>query len=49
NTTPFIVLFNQNAQFIGRELQLAELEEKLFVRALTIKVVIIGLGRIGKI
>jgi tetratricopeptide (TPR) repeat protein len=48
NTTPFLVPFDQNSQFIGRELQLAEIEQKLFVGALTTKVAITGPGGIGK-
>ena len=46
--TPFIVPFDQNARFTGRESQLAELEEKLFVRAQATKFAITGIGGIGK-
>ncbi|KAH7326971.1 hypothetical protein BKA65DRAFT_608042 [Rhexocercosporidium sp. MPI-PUGE-AT-0058] len=48
STTPFIVPFDRNARFIGRESQLAELKGKLFVGALTTKVAITGPGGIGK-
>jgi tetratricopeptide (TPR) repeat protein len=48
NTTPFLVPFDQNARFVGRELQLAELERKLFVGVSTTKVAITGPGGIGK-
>ncbi|OCK75835.1 HET-domain-containing protein, partial [Lepidopterella palustris CBS 459.81] len=48
NTTPFIVPFDQNARFIGRESQLAELKGMLFVGASTTKVAITGPGGIGK-
>ncbi|KAL5392900.1 hypothetical protein DPSP01_000595 [Paraphaeosphaeria sporulosa] len=48
NTTPFLVPFNQNARFIGRTLQLAELERKLFVGTSATKVAITGPGGIGK-
>jgi Cdc6-like AAA superfamily ATPase len=48
NTTPFIVPFDQNARFAGRKSQLAELEQKLFVRASTTKVAITGPSGIGK-
>jgi hypothetical protein len=48
NTTPFIVPFDQNARFVGRESQLAELEQKLFVGASTTKVAITGPSGIGK-
>ena len=40
--------FDQNARFVGRESQLAELEGKLFVGASTTKVAITGPGGIGK-
>jgi tetratricopeptide (TPR) repeat protein len=39
---------DQNARFVGRESQLAELEQKLFVGALTTKVAITGPSGIGK-
>ncbi|KAF2676780.1 HET-domain-containing protein [Lentithecium fluviatile CBS 122367] len=48
NTTPFVVPFNRNARFIGREAQLAELKEKLFVEASTKKAALTGPGGIGK-
>ncbi|KAF1938025.1 kinesin light chain 3 [Clathrospora elynae] len=48
NTTPFIVPFNRNDRFVGRESQLTKLEGKLFVGASTTKVVIEGLVGIGK-
>jgi tetratricopeptide (TPR) repeat protein len=48
NTTPFIVPFSQNDQFIGQELQLAELEELLFTSTQTTKIAITGLGGMGK-
>jgi Cdc6-like AAA superfamily ATPase len=43
-----MVPFDQNARFIGRELQLTKLERKLFVGASTTKVAITGPGGIGK-
>ena len=48
NTTPFIVPFDQNARFVGRESQLAELEGKLFAGAHARKIAITGQGGIGK-
>lgn len=48
NTIPFIVPFDQNAQFVGREFQLAELERTLFVGTSTTKVAITGPGGVGK-
>ena len=40
--------FDRNRRFVGRESQLAELEGKLFVGALTTKVAITGPSGIGK-
>ncbi|RDW75351.1 hypothetical protein BP6252_06493 [Coleophoma cylindrospora] len=45
---PFIVPFDRNPNFTGRGIQLAEIEEKLFVEGRTTKVAIAGLGGIGK-
>jgi tetratricopeptide (TPR) repeat protein len=45
---PFIVPFDRNPTFTGREPQLANLEEKLFGRGQTTKFAIIGLGGVGK-
>ncbi|KAF2188857.1 HET-domain-containing protein [Zopfia rhizophila CBS 207.26] len=48
SVTPFIIPFDRNARFVGRESQLAVLEGKLFVGTSTTKVAIIGPGGIGK-
>ncbi|RDL31839.1 uncharacterized protein BP5553_09241 [Venustampulla echinocandica] len=48
NTTPFIVPFDRNARFVGRESQLADLRRKLFVGVSITKVAITGSGGIGK-
>ena len=48
NNVHFLVPFDRNINFTGRETQLAELEEKLFVRGRTTKYAITGLGGIGK-
>ena len=45
---PFIVLFDRNPNFIGRGIQLAKVEAKLFAGGQTTKVAITGLGGIGK-
>ncbi|KAH8663632.1 P-loop containing nucleoside triphosphate hydrolase protein [Tricladium varicosporioides] len=45
---PFIVPFDRNPNFTGRETQLAEIEDKLFVGGRTTKVAITGLGGVGK-
>jgi tetratricopeptide (TPR) repeat protein len=45
---PFIVPFDQNAQFIGRNTLLTEVEEKLIIGQQTKQVAITGLGGIGK-
>ncbi|KAF1944328.1 HET-domain-containing protein [Clathrospora elynae] len=47
-TAPFIVPFDQNARFVGRESQLNELKEKLQAGATTARVAITGPGGIGK-
>jgi hypothetical protein len=47
-STLFLVPFNRNTEFTGRELQLAQLEENLFTEAQTTKVAITGTGGIGK-
>jgi tetratricopeptide (TPR) repeat protein len=48
NITPFVVPFDRNARFIGREAQLSELREELFVAASTKKVAIAGPSGAGK-
>jgi tetratricopeptide (TPR) repeat protein len=45
---PWIVPFQRNLRFTGRESQLTKLGEKIFVRGQTTKVAIFGLGGIGK-
>lgn len=45
---PWIVPFERNPRFTGRESQLTELEEKLFVGDYTTKIAITGLGGVGK-
>ncbi|KAH6691785.1 hypothetical protein BKA61DRAFT_715021 [Leptodontidium sp. MPI-SDFR-AT-0119] len=45
---PFMVPFDRNPKFTGRELQLVNLKEKLFERGQTTKLVIIGLRGVGK-
>ena len=47
-TTPFLIPFDRNAEFIGRELQLAQLEECLFVEGQTPKMAITGVSGTGK-
>jgi tetratricopeptide (TPR) repeat protein len=47
-TNYFIVPFDQNDRFIGRESQLAELEERVFASKETTKIAITGVGGIGK-
>ncbi|KAH7409693.1 hypothetical protein BKA64DRAFT_693472 [Cadophora sp. MPI-SDFR-AT-0126] len=44
---PFIVPFERNSRFTGRQVQLAEIEEKLFSAGST-RIAIIGLGGVGK-
>lgn len=46
--TPWIVPFEKNPHFTGRESQLHQLEEKLFNKDHTSKIAITGLGGIGK-
>ncbi|KAF7507643.1 hypothetical protein GJ744_010196 [Endocarpon pusillum] len=46
--TPWIVPFEKNPRFTGRESQLAQLEEMLFATDRTTKVAIMGLGGVGK-
>jgi tetratricopeptide (TPR) repeat protein len=46
--THFIVPFERNAHFTGRDLLLAELESKLFTGEQTTRTAIVGLGGIGK-
>ncbi|KAH8595497.1 hypothetical protein B0O99DRAFT_544164 [Bisporella sp. PMI_857] len=48
NIVPFIVPFDRNPNFTGREMQLAEVEEKSLVKGRTTKVAITGLGGVGK-
>ncbi|KAK5072432.1 hypothetical protein LTR64_005098 [Lithohypha guttulata] len=45
---PWIVPFERNSRFTGRETQLAELEGKLFAKDHTSKIAITGLGGVGK-
>ncbi|KAF7503525.1 hypothetical protein GJ744_003676 [Endocarpon pusillum] len=45
---PWIVPFEKNPRFTGRETQLAELEGKLFANDHTSKIAITGLGGVGK-
>ena len=45
---PWIVPFERNPRFTGRELQLAELGEMVFVGGQTAKVAVTGLGGVGK-
>jgi hypothetical protein len=48
-TAPFIIPFSQNESFVGRELQLAEVEAKLFSNSQTTSTLaIIGPGGTGK-
>ncbi|KFZ24051.1 hypothetical protein V502_01463 [Pseudogymnoascus sp. VKM F-4520 (FW-2644)] len=44
----FIVPFDRNPNFTGRESQLAKLEEKFFEKGQTTKVAVTGLGGVGK-
>ncbi|KIV99983.1 uncharacterized protein PV09_08491, partial [Verruconis gallopava] len=46
--TRFIIPFERNPQFIGRESLLADLDSKLFIGEQTTKTAIVGLGGIGK-
>ena len=46
--TPWIVPFERNPRFIGRETQLAELEGGLFANGHTSKIAVVGLGGVGK-
>ena len=45
---PWIVPFEKNPHFTGRESQLAQLEESLFAKDHTTKIGIFGLGGVGK-
>ncbi|KAK5069395.1 hypothetical protein LTR51_008645 [Lithohypha guttulata] len=45
---PWIVPFERNPRFTGRETQLADLEGKLFAKDHTSKIAITGLGGVGK-
>jgi hypothetical protein len=45
---PWIVPFERNPRFTGREFQLAKLVEALFVGGQTAKVAVMGLGGVGK-
>jgi len=45
---PWIVPFERNLRFTGRESQLAQLEEHIGIRGQTIKVAAMGFGGIGK-
>jgi hypothetical protein len=44
----WIVPFERNHRFTGREFQLVQLEEKLFIEDRTAKIAITGLGGVGK-
>lgn len=44
----WVVPFERNPRFTGREAQLAELEGKLTVNTSTVKVAVVGLGGVGK-
>ena len=44
----WIVPFERNARFTGRESQLAQLEAKLFTKDSTTKIAVTGLGGVGK-
>ncbi|PMD24975.1 HET-domain-containing protein [Hyaloscypha hepaticicola] len=46
--TPFIVPFERNPNFTGREFQLAKLEKELCKQGQTTKLAITGLGGVGK-
>ncbi|KIV99978.1 uncharacterized protein PV09_08488 [Verruconis gallopava] len=46
--TRFIIPFERNPQFIGRESLLTDLDSKLFIGEQTTKTAIVGLGGIGK-
>ena len=48
STTPSIIPFSQNLQFVGRESQLAELEATLFGSKQTTMIAITGAGGTGK-
>jgi hypothetical protein len=48
NATLFIVPFNRNDRFIGQELQLAKLEERIFIGGQTTRIAIAGPGGTGK-
>lgn len=48
DNAPWIVLFERNPRFTGRESQLAQLDERLFAKDQTTKVAITGLGGVGK-
>lgn len=48
NIALFIVLFEKNVQFTGRESELAELEKKLFVGLQTTKIAVTGITGVGK-
>ncbi|KAF2194690.1 HET-domain-containing protein [Zopfia rhizophila CBS 207.26] len=45
---PWIVPFDRNPRFTGREIQLAKLGDTLFVGGQTTKVAVMGLGGVGK-
>jgi hypothetical protein len=45
---PWIVPFERNPRFIGRETELAQLEDKLSAKEYTSKIAIFGLGGVGK-
>ena len=45
---PWLVPFERNPRFTGRESQLAELEGMVFVKDSTTKVAVTGLGGVGK-
>lgn len=47
-TSPWIVPFERNARFTGREPQLAQLEQKMFSEDGTTRIAVVGLGGMGK-
>ncbi|KAK5077403.1 hypothetical protein PMZ80_011240 [Knufia obscura] len=46
--TPWVVPFERNPRFTGRETQLGDLQGKLFAKGHTSKIAITGLGGVGK-